>query len=112
MFIPIFVFTESNEGVKGQCVILNVCVFLKIYVLNKLYGGKTNARFFTLCPLGSMCLSFILSHFVPSAMRAHTLLILFSYLFSLYTESISFHCITLTSLFCSRVKMFQDFAPY
>ncbi len=72
MFIPIFVFTESNEGVEGQCLILNVSVFVKMYVLNKLYGGKTNARFFTLCPLGSMWLSFILSHFVPSAMRAHT----------------------------------------
>ncbi len=71
VFIPILVFAESNEGVEGQCLLLNVCVFVKMYVLNKLYGGKTNARFFTLCPLGSMCLSFTLSHFVPSAMRTH-----------------------------------------
>lgn len=26
VFIPILVFVESNEGVEGQCFVLNVCV--------------------------------------------------------------------------------------
>lgn len=72
VFIPILVFAESNEDVKGQCLLLNVCVCLwKCMCLISSMGGKLMPDF-SLCVLSAVCAWVLFYRISYHLLCAHT----------------------------------------